>query len=178
MRLLLDMLPDKDTVLQKFVDALKPGGWLVLEEFDLEHQLPDPGAGSSAIALFKKVHLAFQRNLEARGADSASGRELPRLFRQHRLENINAEGRAFIRQGGEPGRVAWRLSLERVAPLLIEEGSLTQEEISQHYLQLDDPNFFYLSPLMVATRGQKPTTETTLSQSQTQGRRLWPWQRS
>ena len=43
-RLVLLHIPERAAVLEKLVAALKPGGWLVIEDFDTTSVLPDPGA--------------------------------------------------------------------------------------------------------------------------------------
>src|SRR5690606_36441685 len=45
-RLLLSHLPAHDAALQRMVAALKPGGWLLVEEFDHVSFEPDPGSAS------------------------------------------------------------------------------------------------------------------------------------
>lgn len=42
-RLVLVHLPQRDEVLKRMIRALKPGAWLVVEEFDSSSMPPDPG---------------------------------------------------------------------------------------------------------------------------------------
>ena len=54
-RLLLVHLPERERALAKMVDALKPGGWLVCEEFDSLSMPADPARHPNECAL--KVRL-------------------------------------------------------------------------------------------------------------------------
>jgi ubiquinone/menaquinone biosynthesis C-methylase UbiE len=56
-RLVLVHLPEWEQVLTRLRTALKPGGWLVDEEFDSESVPPDPTAGSGEVLLNTQVAL-------------------------------------------------------------------------------------------------------------------------
>lgn len=68
-RLVLSWLPDRDTVISRLVAALRPGGWLVIEDFDsMLHQCLDPLNDDERV--FDKVTNAFRQALHRRGADT------------------------------------------------------------------------------------------------------------
>jgi SAM-dependent methyltransferase len=69
-RLVLSWLPDRDTVISRLVAALRPGGWLVVEDFDsMLHQCLDPLNDDERA--FGKVTDAFRQALH-RVADAAT----------------------------------------------------------------------------------------------------------
>jgi SAM-dependent methyltransferase len=75
-RLVLSWLPDRDTVISRLVAALRPGGWLVVEDFDsMLHQCLDPLNDDERV--FGKVTDAFRQALHRRGADTTWARTLP-----------------------------------------------------------------------------------------------------
>ncbi|HET7380488.1 MAG TPA: class I SAM-dependent methyltransferase, partial [Gaiellales bacterium] len=75
-RLLLVHLPERETVLDPVIRSLRPGGWVVIEDFD--NMLLDVGpAATPEQATVRKVALAFKRLLQGRGADLAYARRLP-----------------------------------------------------------------------------------------------------
>jgi hypothetical protein len=61
-------LPERETVLDSLVRSLRPGGWVVIEDFD--NMFLDVGsAATPEQATVRKVALAFKRLLPGRGAD-------------------------------------------------------------------------------------------------------------
>jgi SAM-dependent methyltransferase len=50
-RLVLIHLPEREKVLARLVSALKPGGWLVDEDFDSASLLPDPTVNAGEVIL-------------------------------------------------------------------------------------------------------------------------------
>src|SRR5262245_56176755 len=78
-RMLLIHLPERDEVLGRLIAALKPGGWLVCEEFDSLSVRPDP-AGSPGEALLTTVESLARLHHERR-IDPRYGRLLFGRFR-------------------------------------------------------------------------------------------------
>jgi hypothetical protein len=72
-------LPGRERVLDSLVGSLRPGGWIVIEDFD--NMFLDVGsAATPEQAAGRKVALAFKRLLQDRGADVASARRLRALL--------------------------------------------------------------------------------------------------
>jgi SAM-dependent methyltransferase len=77
-RLVLCWIPERDKALRRMAGALRPGGWLLIEDFD-------PGLQSAAyIGAYlpdhdnaNKLRAGFGALLAQRGADPAYGRKLP-----------------------------------------------------------------------------------------------------
>src|SRR6516164_4933170 len=88
-RLLLMHLPGREVALERMIAALKPGGWLVIEEFDglsiLANSTVNPGEEDL------KLLRACYQVLIARGVEMRYGRALPQLLRAHGLVNLGAE---------------------------------------------------------------------------------------
>jgi len=83
-RLVLIHVPAREQTLQRLVTALKPGGWLVVEDFDPTFIDPRyPTSDPSAAALFQKVAAAQRQLMAARSGELAStwGRSLYRRLR-------------------------------------------------------------------------------------------------
>ena len=58
-RLVLVHLPERETALRRIVRALKPGGWLLIEEFDSLSMRPDPAIDPDEVLL--ETYDALQR---------------------------------------------------------------------------------------------------------------------
>src|SRR4030095_15694392 len=78
-RMVLIHLPERDDVLRRLVAALKPGGWLVCEEFDGGSSPPDPVVSPGEVVL--KTYQAMRRLNDNRGVDRRYGRLLFGRFR-------------------------------------------------------------------------------------------------
>ena len=74
-RLVLLHLPERDKALRRMITALKPGGWLVDEEFDSASLLADPAVNPAEV--LPKIQLAMMRLVEDHGAERGYGRLLP-----------------------------------------------------------------------------------------------------
>ena len=91
-RLLLTHLPGRELALGNMVAALRPGGWLVVEDFDVDFQpCATPDASTPQQYLANRIRAGFITLLAERGVDLELGRKLPRLFRQHGLVDVAAD---------------------------------------------------------------------------------------
>lgn len=153
-RLVINSLPAWQGVLKKLIAALKPGGWLVDEEFDSESVLGDP-AGSPGEVL-PKTHLAMGRLMTERGFDRRFGRLLFPRLRAQGLVNVDAEARLSMLQAGSPGASLLRANYQQLRGALVDAGYVTGQEVDQDVARMDDPAFMMPSSIMWAAWGQKP----------------------
>lgn len=91
-RLVLVHLPEREAVLQKLVDSLRPGGWLLIEDADpaLQPLACIDETGDEQI-LANKIRHGFRQLMKNRGVDLAYGRTLPRLLRAADLQGVMAD---------------------------------------------------------------------------------------
>ena len=153
-RLVLLHLPEREKALERMIAALKPGGWLVDEEFD-SSMSPDPSVNPEEV--LSKTHIAMMRVMESRGVDRGFGRRLFGRLRAHGLEHVNAEGRTFMWQGGSPGAALLRANYEQLRGAMIEAGYVTQQDFEKDVAQLQDPRFVAPSPILWTACGQRPS---------------------
>jgi len=153
-RLILVHLPERESALAKMVGALKPGGWLVCEEFDSLSMPADPALHPDECAL--KAQAALQRVMAARGANTRYGRDLAARMRAHGLVEIRAHGRMAMWQGGSAGARLFRANFEQLREELLRIGLLTQTELNDDLVRLDDPGTLFPSPVMWTVRGRRP----------------------
>ena len=145
-RLILVHLPERELALANMARALKPGGWLVCEEFDSLSMPADPVLHPGECAL--KAQVAMQRVLASRGANTRYGRNLAIRMRAHGLVDIRAEGRMALWQGGSVGARLYRANFEQLREELLRIGLLTQAELDDDLARLDDPRTVFPSPVM------------------------------
>src|SRR5215471_18264489 len=98
LRLVLVHLPDWRHVLTRLLAALKPGGWLVDEEFDSESMSADPNVGTGEVLL--PTHVGMGRLMAGSGFDRRCGRQLFARFREAGFADVEAEGSVFMVQPG------------------------------------------------------------------------------
>jgi len=156
-RLVLSWLPARDTVISHLVEALRPGGWLVVEDFDsILHQCLDPLNDDERV--FDKVAGAFGQALHRRGADTTWPRTLPHRLASAGLVDVGAAGHLTIFHGGSPAAQLWIANIDQVEDRLIEAGLITTAERDTFRHLLDDPSFVGNYPLLITAWGKKPNS--------------------
>jgi SAM-dependent methyltransferase len=154
-RLVLSWLPARDAVLSRLAAALKPGGWLVIEDFDsLIHHCLDPLNDEERV--FGKVTDAFGHALHRRGVDTTWPRTLPHRLAADGLADVGAAGHLTIFHGGSPAAQLWIANIDQVGDGIIQAGLITTAERDTFRRLLDDPSFVGNYPLLISAWGKKP----------------------
>jgi SAM-dependent methyltransferase len=154
-RLVLLHLPEREKALARMIAALKPGGWLVDEEFDATSMLPNSDANPGEVLL--KTHIAMRQVMKDRGVDDGYfARRLFGRLRAHGLVDVAAEASMFMWQSGSPGVSLLRANYEQLHSSMIDAGYITEEEFDQDIARLDDPSFIMPSPIMWTAWGRRP----------------------
>jgi SAM-dependent methyltransferase len=154
-RLVLLHLPEREKALARMVAALKPGGWLVDEEFDASSMPPNPAVSPGEVLL--KTLVASRRVMQDRGADDREfARQLFSRLRAHGLVNVAAESCSFMWDFGSPGASLLRANFEQLRSNMIDAGYITEEEFDEDLRRLDDPSFMMPSPIMWTVWGRRP----------------------
>lgn len=155
-RLVLLHLPERRRVLRKLVRALKPGGWLVVEEFDCTAQLRVLTAPSDAAGkLFGQVIDAILGILQDRGADMAWAQNVHTEMALAGLADVDTITHSESWAGGSPGAALHAVNSLQLEPRLVAAG-LSHEELRSFRRLSQDPGFAALSYQFVSTRGRKP----------------------
>jgi ubiquinone/menaquinone biosynthesis C-methylase UbiE len=155
-RLVLVWLPARLSVLDKLVVALKPGGWLLIEDYDgklvpLESAVPD----ASAAAKFARMTSAFMELMTRRGVDGAYPRNLHNHFRERGLSNVECLGVLATFAGGSVGADLQRANFLQVKRAAIEAGLISEAEFNEVISLLGDPKFTAFTYTMFSVMGQK-----------------------
>jgi 2-polyprenyl-3-methyl-5-hydroxy-6-metoxy-1,4-benzoquinol methylase len=157
-RFLVEHLPERMTALRHMSMALKPGGWLLVEDTDSSSWLPDPTVDAEAAALFNKWTAAYIHLCRSTEADANAGRRLYGEFHALGLVEVGAEGRVFMVRGGSPNAEVWYLTAEQVQDRIVEGGLLTTQEMKQLLALLMNPEFVWMEGLIMACWGRLATT--------------------
>ena len=159
-RLVLTHVPERERALRNLVDALRPGGWLVIEE-------PDPDllplscldGPEEARDLANRLRASFRSLLARRGGSLSLGRRLPELLRGLGLAEIGAE--AFFPVVHPSLSVLERLTYDQVGKGLVSAGLATEAEIAQHVDNVDRGLVTPLTAPLFTVWGQKTSTKPT-----------------
>ena len=152
-RLVLLHVPERDRALARMFAALKPGGWLLAEEFD-SSVFPDPALSPDEV--LSKTHIAMTRVMDQGGVDRKFGRRLFGRLRALGLAGVAAEGRTLMWGSGSPGPKLMRANYEQLRAEMITAGYVTQKEFNQDVAALDEPGFLMPSPILWAAWGRRP----------------------
>jgi ubiquinone/menaquinone biosynthesis C-methylase UbiE len=155
-RLVLVHLPEREAVLRRLSAALRPGGWLVIEDFDMDLIRRPAVRGSHGADLFGKYWQAMMAVLASHGADAGYAQTLPWLLEDAGLQDVQAEGHLVVSRGGSPGAGLQRANLEQTRDELAATGLITHAEMGELCDVLADPRASYLQPVLVSARGRRP----------------------
>jgi SAM-dependent methyltransferase len=155
-RLVLDHLPPRRDVLLALVQALRPGGWLVIEDFCLAFERSAEPI-SPEEAEFRRVHIAladFLARATANQSDYATS--LPQLLARLGLADVGGEGRLVFGQGGSPAMRVMEAALHQVGDHMIAAGSVDRAALEKAIDYLTNPTSIVSMPLMVSAWGRRP----------------------
>jgi SAM-dependent methyltransferase len=159
-RLLLEHLPPREQVIEKLIRSLKPGGWILIEDLDWRGMLSRPPAlvayPASDTPRSARVWRGVVAIMCSAGYDQLFGAKLMPLFVSMGLEEIGAEGRNAMYQGGTPSSGATRFTLEQLRDRMIEANLVRQRDIDKQIAISHDPERRMLGPSMIATWGRRP----------------------
>jgi SAM-dependent methyltransferase len=145
-RLVLNAMPSTAGALERLAAALKPGGWLVVEEFE---QLPaeyEPVPKTTGI---------MREVLEKAGIDPRYGRSLGARLRTAGLRDVDMEGRLFPWRADGKGAVLSRANREQLRAALLATGQITETEIDADLDLLDREEHETTSPILWTAWGRR-----------------------
>lgn len=159
-RLLLEHLPERDKILERLVGALRPGGWVLIEDLDWRALFAEPPIVTvrpqadlePSVRIFREM----VRFMVDAGYDLAFGARLPELMADLGLEEVSAEGRNPLYRGGTPASVVPRFTLEQFQVRLLDRGGVTPKEVDWVIARFDNPEYFAAVGVMVSAWGRRP----------------------
>jgi ubiquinone/menaquinone biosynthesis C-methylase UbiE len=151
-RLLLEHLPDRDQVLADIVAAAKPGGWVLVEDFDWATALlVDPPS-----SVHERVATGIRDLFTRHGYDPNYGRTLAHRLKAAGLAGVETRAEAIqVRADREKGLPQWELLAEQFAPALLASGLITDDDLAEFVALCHDPRTICFSPLMVSCWGRR-----------------------
>jgi SAM-dependent methyltransferase len=158
-RALLEHLPAREAALARMVQAVRPGGWVVVEDVVFGGVLAkalgrfiDP---PEFAPLFEKVADGIAKVFTAVGADSGFGTRLPATLATAGLVNVAGECHMPIITGGRE-RDFVRFTVQHLRSRLVEMAGFTEDDVELVLKLTGQQSVRYVPPFMVTAWGQRP----------------------
>jgi SAM-dependent methyltransferase len=154
-RLVLVHVPDRARALATMVAALRPGGWLLVEDADTELQplvcLDESGPAQRRA---NRLRRAFRELMTRRGADMRYGRTLPRTLREAGLVDVAAAGSFPV--GGEVCDRLEIATMRQVRAELVAARLADEAEIEAHVAAVDAGELDLTLAPLISAWGRRP----------------------
>ena len=154
-RLVLLHLPERRRALTRMVRALRPGGWLLLGEFDCTWMPVLAAPDDDAARLFGRFHSALCELLTRAGADIAWGTHAYRALRDQELAEVGQCAQAHPWPGGSVGCRWLHVNSLQLQDKIITAGLMDATELDALRDLLADPRFVVSSYLTTSTWGRR-----------------------
>ena len=141
-------IPSRDEILPRLVSALKPGGWLLIEEQDIYPVL------ATASGSYRQVWTTFMQGMVKTGVAPEWGRQLPELLTQQGRQEVGAEGEVSMFCGGSSMADFWSLSWKQVRERILEAGA-TEKTVVGAEAALNDAAQWFTGPALIAAWGRR-----------------------
>lgn len=155
-RLVLVHVPERIAALERMASALRPGGWLLVEDFDTS--AGDGGyvdAQSDVAELSSVIAGGVRQLLRDRGADPTLGRRLPAMLRDAGLVEVGTATSTPL-DHDEAVRQLLRANIVQVADQLVDHQIVTREDLDDYVDRLDRKSLRPTSPTMVSAWAKRP----------------------
>ena len=121
-------------MLPRLADAVRPGGWLLIEDVDF---FPLQASENS---LYVEFMLALSEAVvKAAGGDRYWGRKLPALVAGLGMTDIGADADVPILRGGGPIAKFFQLTSAQIRDKVLALGTISEERFDAGIASLDDP---------------------------------------
>jgi SAM-dependent methyltransferase len=155
-RLVLIHVVNPWRAVERLIAALKPGGLLLIEDFDPSLVRRDLScACASDAALCNKVFATMRVLMTERGLDVDFARNLYSRLIAMGLVDVAMEGHVAVRPGGSIGARLDQANLAQISEEAIARKLLTLAEVERMAAALESNEFAVLSPVMFSAWGRK-----------------------
>ncbi len=154
-RLVLQHLPERRAVLRRLHAALRPGGWLQVDEFDVSYApvLLAPDARSAE--LYETFLAAKNRAIGSGGGRVVWGRECAADLREAGFGELDPQPRVVPWRAGHPGLELLVSHTHSLRDRLLAQG-MTDRQLEEVRAVMRHPEFRALSPVVYSVQGRRP----------------------
>jgi ubiquinone/menaquinone biosynthesis C-methylase UbiE len=158
-RCLLMHLPEPEKGLKRMAGAVRPGGWLLIEELDYGSTLSTDVTNPSYVTYTMTLRALFEFVQKKGFFNPYFGRRVRGLVEQLGFTDVDHEGWTRVNRGGEPHTRFSAMSLQTAAKPMISAGLLSQEQHDRVQSMYNDPTFYPLSSTLFAAWGRRPVNQ-------------------
>jgi len=155
-RTVLLTLAEPEKALKRMADAVRSGGWLMIEETDYGSILSTDITDPSAVPLTTTLRAGNDFLRKMRIVNPYFGRQVRGLVEQLGLIDVAQEGWTCICRGGEPMARFDAATYQMAGKPMIGAGLVSQEQLDSMQRLLRDPTFTYPGFTMFSAWGRKP----------------------
>jgi SAM-dependent methyltransferase len=148
-RMLLMHLPTRENFLEELAAAVRPGGWLLIEDCDFFPVLP------LSDGLYSRMWATATAAFGIAGVATTLGRQLPGLFDGAGLEAVEARCEVPIFRGGTVFSEMLKVSLVQLRALMLANG-FTEDELGECDRVMADPTQWLSGFAIYSVRGRRP----------------------
>jgi SAM-dependent methyltransferase len=154
-RKVLEHLADPSAALGRMASAVRPGGWLLVEDTDLASFLR---VSAPHRQRFERAYAKFLEALQSAGFQATLGVRLGDELRALGLRDVQLKGVTgeWTAAGDHPVGKVYRMTIERLRERIVNAGLLTNEEVDQFLADIRSPEFHAITGIHCAAWGRKP----------------------
>lgn len=157
-RALLVHMPDPERTVARLAAAVRPGGWLLIEEADFSmFRASDPRYPGA-----KQFDRSVRRLLDAIGNagiwDGCLGHRTPLFVEKLGFDRTGNECVPFLGRGGnDPQGQFWSQTFPLSGPALVANGAIEQTDLDHVLTCLADPKFRFIAGVLFGAWGCRPS---------------------
>ncbi|WP_234312745.1 MULTISPECIES: methyltransferase [unclassified Streptomyces] len=159
-RLVLQHLPERQTVLGRLAGALRPGGLIQVDEFDAEHEPCLLAPTEDDARLYGRFTAAKTALMRASGGDPGWGRRVAAALREAGFTAIDIRPHVLLRAPGTPALGLQLHHLAHLAPRLAEHG-FTPAELARLRRLMTGPGFAAATGVLYSVQARRPPARET-----------------
>jgi SAM-dependent methyltransferase len=155
-RALLMHLPDPVVALQRLANAVRPGGWLLVEEADGFASFGAADPRHARTAEFDRCTRALWAAVKSSGTmDVDLGRRLPGLLDRLDFRDLGHEGVVVAARGGDPMAQFASMCDELLRERMVAAGALTPADFDEMGRAYDDRSFWFVGFTLFGAWGRR-----------------------
>lgn len=141
-RLVLEYIPEAKTAIERMFAAVRPGGWIVVEDIDVSESVIEAMnrfvSPPAECELHRRLEHAIHALFSGIGADPGWGSRIPETMREVGVDNLNVSIRTPY-FGGMTSHDFPRMTVQHLQERIVAAGLMDQGEVD-HYLDLTAKN--------------------------------------
>ncbi len=156
-RALLVHMSDPEQAVARLAAAVRPGGWLLIEEADFSMFRASDAHHPGAEAFDRSVRRILDAIRSAGIYDACLGHRTPLFVERLGFEHAGHDCHPFMARGGDDaGGKFWSLTFPLSGPALVAAGAVGQDDLDHVLACLADPDFRFIAGVLFGAWGRRP----------------------